>query len=61
MKATIETLERGIDGSKKVVIQGAGHMVNMEKPDIFNEAVLSFLRQQPRPPSSPPPAESRSN
>jgi pimeloyl-ACP methyl ester carboxylesterase len=46
IKATIETLEKGIRGAKKVSIKGAGHMVNMEKPDIFNEAVLSFLRQQ---------------
>jgi pimeloyl-ACP methyl ester carboxylesterase len=43
-KATIETLEKGIGGSKKVVIKGAGHMVNMEKPKEFNEALLSFLR-----------------
>jgi pimeloyl-ACP methyl ester carboxylesterase len=45
-KATVETLEKGIDGSKKVAIKDAGHMVNMEKPELFNEAVLSFLRQQ---------------
>jgi pimeloyl-ACP methyl ester carboxylesterase len=46
IKATIETLQKGISGSKKVSIKDAGHMVNMEKPDIFNEAVLSFLRRQ---------------
>jgi pimeloyl-ACP methyl ester carboxylesterase len=46
IKATTEVLEKGIHGSRKVVIQGAGHMVNMEKPDVFNEAVLSFLAQQ---------------
>jgi len=46
IKATIDTLEKGISGSKKVAIKDAGHMVNMEKPDIFNEAVLGFLRQQ---------------
>jgi pimeloyl-ACP methyl ester carboxylesterase len=43
IKATIETLEKGINGSKKVVIKGAGHMVNMEKPEEFNEALLAFL------------------
>jgi pimeloyl-ACP methyl ester carboxylesterase len=43
IKATIATLAKGISGAKTVSIQGAGHMVNMEKPDIFNEAVLSFL------------------
>jgi len=46
IKATIDTLEKGISGSKKVAIKDAGHMVNMEKPDIFNEAVLGFLRKQ---------------
>jgi pimeloyl-ACP methyl ester carboxylesterase len=43
VKATIELLEKGIGGSTKVVIRGAGHMVNMEKPEDFNDAVLSFL------------------
>ncbi len=53
IKATVETLEKGIGGSRKVVIRGAGHMVNMEKPDDFNEAVLSVLREQsPRSASS---------
>jgi pimeloyl-ACP methyl ester carboxylesterase len=33
-------------GSKEVVIKDAGHIVNMEKPEIFNEVVLSFLRKQ---------------
>ncbi len=46
IEATIETLEKGIIGAKKVSIKDAGHMVNMEKPDIFNEAVLSFLLKQ---------------
>ena len=46
IKATGETLEKGISGSKKVVIEGAGHMVNMEKPDKFNDVVLTFLRAQ---------------
>jgi pimeloyl-ACP methyl ester carboxylesterase len=45
-KATIETLEKGIGGAKKVVIKNAGHMVNMEQPAEFNEAVLTFLRKQ---------------
>jgi 3-oxoadipate enol-lactonase len=55
IKATIETLERGISGAKKVSIKGAGHMVSMENPEAFNEAVLGFLRnREPRPSSSPP-------
>jgi pimeloyl-ACP methyl ester carboxylesterase len=43
IKATIETLEKGLRGSQKVIIKGAGHMVNMEQPDAFNQAVLAFL------------------
>jgi len=34
---------KGIPGSRKVVIKGAGHMVNMEKPEEFNEVVGEFL------------------
>ena len=60
IKTTIGVLEKGIGGSKKVVIEDAGHMVNMERPDAFNEAVLGFLRQQPRRPSAPPSAGSES-
>jgi 3-oxoadipate enol-lactonase len=47
IKANIEMLEKGISGSKKVVIEGAGHMVNMEKPKEFNEALLAFLGKLP--------------
>jgi pimeloyl-ACP methyl ester carboxylesterase len=43
IKATIETLEKGIVGSKKVVVHGAGHLVNMERPDEFNRALFDFL------------------
>ena len=54
IKATVETLERGIKGAKKVSIKGAGHMVNMESPDAFNEAVLGFLRnREPQPATAP--------
>ena len=34
---------KGIAGSRKVVIKGAAHMVNMEKPEEFNEVVGEFL------------------
>ena len=54
IKATIATLERGISGSKKVAIKDAGHMVNMEKPDAFNDAVLRFLDDQRKQSSSSP-------
>jgi pimeloyl-ACP methyl ester carboxylesterase len=39
-------LESGIAGVKKVVIPGAGHLVNMEKPEAFNHTVLDFLSTQ---------------
>jgi 3-oxoadipate enol-lactonase len=34
---------KAIPGSRKVVIKGAAHMVNMEKPEEFNEVVGEFL------------------
>jgi pimeloyl-ACP methyl ester carboxylesterase len=37
-------LREGIPGARKVVIPGAGHVVNMECPDEFNRTVLDFLR-----------------
>jgi pimeloyl-ACP methyl ester carboxylesterase len=48
IKATVATLEKGIGGSKKAEVKGAGHMVNMEQPEIFNRVVLQFLSEQSR-------------
>ena len=45
IKATVEALAKGIRGAHKVVIPGAGHMVNMEKAEAFNEALLGFQRK----------------
>jgi len=42
----VRLLEEGIAGVKKVVIPGAGHLVNVEKPEAFNRAVLEFLRSR---------------
>ncbi len=39
----VETLEKNISGSKKVIIPGAGHIVNVEKPREFDATVLDFL------------------
>jgi 3-oxoadipate enol-lactonase len=39
----VEILASGIPGARRVVITGAGHMVNMEKPAAFDAAVLNFL------------------
>ncbi|HXY36127.1 MAG TPA: alpha/beta hydrolase [Planctomycetaceae bacterium] len=41
-------LLRDINGTKKVVIPGAGHMVNMERPGGFDRAVMEFLSEKPR-------------
>jgi pimeloyl-ACP methyl ester carboxylesterase len=41
-----QLLETGIAGVKKVMIPGAGHIVNMEKPEEFNRIVLDFLSQR---------------
>jgi pimeloyl-ACP methyl ester carboxylesterase len=53
VRATVETLERGIRGAKKVSIPNAGHMVNMEGPDVFNRAVLGFLHDRELRPAAP--------
>ncbi len=42
----VDNIHSHIPGSKKVLIQGADHIVNMSKPDEFNRTVLEFLKQQ---------------
>ncbi|MGE5602380.1 MAG: alpha/beta fold hydrolase [Nitrososphaerales archaeon] len=37
-------MEQGIPGARKVIIAGAAHVPNMEKPAEFNREVLSFLK-----------------
>jgi pimeloyl-ACP methyl ester carboxylesterase len=44
IRATVGLLETEVNGARKVVIEGAGHMVNMEQPEAFDRAVLGFLR-----------------
>ena len=39
----VDNMHSHIPGSKKVLIPGADHIVNMSKPDEFNRAVLEFL------------------
>ena len=36
-----------IPGAQKVVIPDAGHMCNVDQPDLFNQAVLAFLDSLP--------------
>jgi len=44
--ATIgELLTTHIAGARKVIISGAAHLPNMDKPEEFNREVLAFLRQ----------------
>src|ERR1700694_3855665 len=38
-----DTLARGIRRARKVVIEGAGHMSNMENAEEFNSVLFSFL------------------
>jgi 3-oxoadipate enol-lactonase len=39
-------LESGVAGLKKVIIPGAGHIVNMERPEEFNRAMRDFFCAQ---------------
>jgi len=43
IRLIVDTLASRIPNSAVVVIHGAGHMVNMERPAEFNRAVLEFL------------------
>jgi 3-oxoadipate enol-lactonase len=43
IRRIVDTLASTIPGSTVVLIRGAGHMVNMERPVDFNRAVLDFL------------------
>ena len=38
-----ETVHRGIAGSELIVIPGAGHLTNLEQPELFNGALARFL------------------
>jgi pimeloyl-ACP methyl ester carboxylesterase len=40
----MDMLEQGIAGSKKVVMHGVAHALNVEQPEKFNRIVLDFLR-----------------
>lgn len=39
-----ETLHRGIKGSRLETIKDAGHLMNMEQPEIFNASILQFIQ-----------------
>lgn len=42
----VDNLHSRIPGSKKVLIHGADHIVNMSKPEQFEKIVLEFLNRQ---------------
>ena len=41
-----ETIHRGIRGSQLEIIKDAGHLMNMEQPEVFNQVVIEFLRDK---------------
>ena len=48
----IRTLAAGLPDGELCMIPGAGHMVNLEKPEDFNGRLLDFLRRVARPDAS---------
>jgi pimeloyl-ACP methyl ester carboxylesterase len=42
---TSQHLAKAIPGARLVQMKGVAHMLNMEKPEEFNQLVLEFLRQ----------------
>jgi pimeloyl-ACP methyl ester carboxylesterase len=44
IRAIVKVLGEKIPHARTVIIPDAGHMVNMEKPEAFNAAVLEFLK-----------------
>ena len=39
-----ETIHRGIKGSRLEIIKDAGHLMNMEQPEVFNQVLWQFLK-----------------
>ena len=38
-----EAMEKALPQAKLVVVKGAGHLPNLENPEVFNDAVRKFL------------------
>ena len=45
--AIADLIAANVAGAIKVIINGAGHVISMEKPDEFNQAVFDFLKRPP--------------
>jgi pimeloyl-ACP methyl ester carboxylesterase len=43
--AAAEVMAAKIPGATKVVLEGAGHAANLDRPDAFNQAVLTFVEE----------------
>ncbi|VAW31291.1 hypothetical protein MNBD_CHLOROFLEXI01-3717 [hydrothermal vent metagenome] len=43
--AEAEGMAKAIPNAELVVVQGAGHLPNLEEPDQFNDAIIDFLEQ----------------
>jgi pimeloyl-ACP methyl ester carboxylesterase len=43
VKRAADTLQQGIPRARKVVVAGAGNLLNLDDPDFFNETVINFL------------------
>ena len=39
-------MARRIPGAELLMLEGTGHLANLEQPERFNSAVLDFLRKQ---------------
>nr|HPI52188.1 alpha/beta fold hydrolase [Smithellaceae bacterium] len=46
--ASSEKIAGGITGAKCVLIEGAGHMAMLEKPEAFNDALQNFVAALPQ-------------
>jgi pimeloyl-ACP methyl ester carboxylesterase len=43
--AAADYMATTVPQAEKVVVPAAGHTANMDQPDVFNDAVISFLRR----------------
>jgi pimeloyl-ACP methyl ester carboxylesterase len=39
-------INAGISNSRRLIIPQSGHLIPMEQPELFNEAVMNFLRSK---------------
>ena len=44
LKDIANKLQEGIQASKKIVITGGGHLINLIAPEKYNQAVIDFLK-----------------